>query len=84
MGTALGGCNSDTRQQGAKAMLVLTRRPSETVRIGTEIEIRVTRVEGHKVRLAIIAPRSVPIVRGELLTVDVPAVVETDCYPNVA
>ena len=48
-------------------MLVLTRKTSETVWIGTDIEIRVTRIDGNKVRLAISAPRSTPVMRGELL-----------------
>ena len=38
-------------------MLVLTRKTSETVWIGTDIEIRVTLIDGNKVRLAISAPR---------------------------
>ena len=48
-------------------MLVLTRKAGQTVALGGEIEIRVVRVEGDEVRLGIIAPRQVAIVRGELL-----------------
>ncbi|MFM7056666.1 MAG: carbon storage regulator [Planctomycetota bacterium] len=53
-------------------MLVLTRKTSETVWIGTDIEIRVTRIDGNKVRLAISAPRSTPVMRGELLLTEEP------------
>lgn len=65
-------------------MLVLTRRPSETVRIGTDIEVRVTRVEGNRVRLAISAPQSVRVVRGELLVTGSPLIIETEACSRVA
>ena len=65
-------------------MLVLTRRPSETVRIGTDIEVRVTRVEGNRVRLAISAPRSVRVVRGELAATESPLIIETEVCSIVA
>ena len=48
-------------------MLVLTRRPGQTLRIGDGIELQVVRVEGDRVVLGLVAPRDVPIVRGELL-----------------
>ncbi|QDT01347.1 carbon storage regulator [Adhaeretor mobilis] len=47
-------------------MLVLTRREDETIRIGDDIIVKVVRNRGGRVRLAIEAPRSVPIRRGEL------------------
>ena len=53
-------------------MLVLTRKTSETVWIGPDIEIRVTLIDGNKVRLAISAPRSIPVMRGELLSAEQP------------
>ncbi|MEY2726139.1 MAG: hypothetical protein RLZZ458_2006 [Planctomycetota bacterium] len=65
-------------------MLVLTRRPSETVRIGTDIEIRVTRVEGNRVRLAISAPRSVQVLRGELTAAETPLIIESEVCSKVA
>jgi len=46
--------------------LVLTRREGETIRIGDSIVITVTEVWPQGVKLAIRAPRSVPIVRGEI------------------
>lgn len=48
-------------------MLVLTRRPGQTIRIGDGIEVRVVRIEGDRVVLGVAAPREVTIVRGELL-----------------
>lgn len=48
-------------------MLILQRRPGESVKIGQEIEVSVVSVEGGRVRLAISAPQDVPILRSELL-----------------
>lgn len=48
-------------------MLVVSRRVGESVKIGEEIEVKITRVDRDgAVRLAIDAPRSVPIFRHEL------------------
>lgn len=47
-------------------MLVFTRKVGETIRIGENIEITVTAVEGNKVRLGFMAPPSVEIWRSEL------------------
>jgi len=48
-------------------MLVLTRKSGESLLLGDEIEIRIVRIDGDQVRIGIVAPRSVPIVRGELV-----------------
>jgi carbon storage regulator len=48
-------------------MLVLTRRPGQSILIGDGIEVVVVRVEGDRVVLGIEAPREVRVVRGELL-----------------
>ena len=48
-------------------MLVLSRKLGERIFIGDDIEIIVTRIEEDKVRIAISAPRDVPIVRSELI-----------------
>ncbi|MDU4959243.1 MAG: carbon storage regulator CsrA [Sporomusaceae bacterium] len=47
-------------------MLVLTRRPGERINIGGEIVLTIVEVKGDTVRVAIDAPRSVSIFRGEL------------------
>lgn len=48
-------------------MLVLSRKPSEKIRIGDDIEIMVVRLSANTVRLGITAPRGVSIVREELV-----------------
>ncbi|MGI6207298.1 MAG: carbon storage regulator CsrA [Anaerolineae bacterium] len=48
-------------------MLILTRRPGETVVIQGDIKVHVLAVEGDRVKLGVDAPRDVPIVRQELL-----------------
>lgn len=47
-------------------MLVLTRKKDEQIRIGDHIIITVIRVKGKSVRLGIQAPRTEPVLRGEL------------------
>ena len=47
-------------------MLVLTRRAGQTIRIGDDVELQVVRIEGDRVVLGLVAPRDVPIVRGEI------------------
>ncbi len=47
-------------------MLVLTRRPDQSLWIGDDVEVTVVRVEGERVVLGVRAPREVTIVRGEL------------------
>lgn len=47
-------------------MLILQRKAGESLTIGDEIEISVLSVEAGRVRLAIQAPKSVPILRSEL------------------
>jgi carbon storage regulator len=46
--------------------LVLTRREGEEVVIGGHIRVRVTRVQGDRVRLGVIAPESVRVDRAEV------------------
>lgn len=62
-------------------MLVLTRKSGQTLVLGDSIEVRVLRVDGDEVRLGIVAPRSISVVRGELLA-DIRA--ETQCAAGAA
>ena len=48
-------------------MLILQRKPGEELLIGKDISISVVSVEGNRVRLAISAPKTVSILRKELL-----------------
>jgi len=48
-------------------MLVLSRKPGETIQISDNIEIRILEVKGDTVRIGIEAPKSVDILRGELV-----------------
>lgn len=48
-------------------MLVLSRKPNQTLNIGDSISIKVVRVKGNSIQLGIEAPREVKIVRNELL-----------------
>ena len=47
-------------------MLVLSRKTNEVVRIGDDIRITVTRIEGGKVTLGFDCPKDVAVFRGEL------------------
>lgn len=49
-------------------MLVLSRRIGEDIVIDERIRVRVTKVRGASVSLAITAPDEIPIIRGELKT----------------
>lgn len=48
-------------------MLILSRKTDESIVIGEDIEIRVTRIEGDLVKIGISAPRSIAVYRKELL-----------------
>jgi carbon storage regulator len=47
-------------------VLILTRRAGEMIRIGPDIEVHVTAVNGNQVRIGIKAPPEVKILREEL------------------
>lgn len=47
-------------------MLVVTRRKGQRIVIGSDIEVIVTGISGSTVRLAVVAPRSVQVLRGEV------------------
>ncbi len=48
-------------------MLVLSRKPLQSIMIGPDIKITIVQVERNQVRLGIEAPRDVTILRDELL-----------------
>ena len=47
-------------------MLVLTRKPRQQIMIGDNVVVNIVEVQGDNVRIAIDAPRSVKIYRGEI------------------
>lgn len=47
-------------------MLILTRKPNETINIGNEIRVTVLGVKGNLVRIGIDAPAEVPVNREEI------------------
>ena len=47
-------------------MLVLTRKPDQSIMVGADIEITVLEVRGEQVRIGIRAPRSVTVHRKEV------------------
>lgn len=47
-------------------MLILTRRPGETIHIGDDITVTVLAVKGQQVRYGIAAPKETPVHREEV------------------
>ena len=52
--------------EGAKPVLVLTRKSNQSIMIGDDIEVSVLSIMGEKVRIGIQAPRDVPVFRKEV------------------
>jgi carbon storage regulator len=48
-------------------MLIISRKTGQSILIGDEIEVTVTAVRGDQIRLAISAPRSVTVLRKEVV-----------------
>lgn len=59
-------------------MLVLSRKLNQEIRIGENIVVRVLAIKGNQVRLGIVAPAEVPVLREEILT-KVPEVPRQPC-----
>jgi len=47
-------------------MLVLSRKPNESIIIGDGIEVKIVEVKGDYVKLGITAPKSIPVHRKEI------------------
>ena len=48
-------------------MLVLSRNKEQSIFIGEEIEVKIVDVRGDKVRLGIVAPRNIPVLRDDTI-----------------
>lgn len=48
-------------------MLIVTRKKSESILIGDDIEVIVTDIGAERVKIGIRAPKGIPIIRRELL-----------------
>lgn len=51
-------------------MLLLTRRPGETIQIGPDIRVTITKINGQQAQIGIEAPDHIEIIREELLDDD--------------
>ena len=47
-------------------MLILTRRPGQTIRIGDDIEVTILSQRGDQFRVGIAAPQDIPVHRDEV------------------
>ncbi|HHU17958.1 MAG TPA: carbon storage regulator CsrA [Clostridiales bacterium] len=48
-------------------MLVLSRKPGQSILIGDNIEVQIIEIQGDQIRIGISAPRDISIVRKELI-----------------
>jgi carbon storage regulator len=55
-------------------MLILTRKESEQICLGDNIVVTVVRLAGDKVRIGVIAPADVKVIRSELKEEDVKSI----------
>ena len=53
-------------KKGVLSLLVITRKKGESILIGDDIEISISKIEDGSVKLAIKAPREITILRKEL------------------
>jgi len=47
-------------------MLVLTRKPGQSIQIGDNIEVKIVAIDGDQIKLGINAPRDIDIHRKEI------------------
>lgn len=47
-------------------MLILTRRPGESIMIGDDVKVTILEIKGRNIRIGITAPRDVAIDREEV------------------
>lgn len=48
------------------SLLVLSRKKEESIMIGENIEIKIVKIEGRSVKIGIIAPKGIRVLRKEL------------------
>lgn len=51
-------------------MLILSRKPGESIKVGSDVVVTITAVVGNRVKVGIAAPREVRVVRSELAKQD--------------
>lgn len=60
-------------------MLVLSRKQNQKIHVGDDITITILKIRGNSVRIGIEAPKSVPVMRGELERNDDEITLEATC-----
>lgn len=48
-------------------MLILSRKPGESILIGEGIEIKILEIDSNQVKIGINAPKSIKVIRSEIL-----------------
>jgi carbon storage regulator len=66
LGSPVPSARARQRRQGDQPMLVLTRKPNQSIMIGDDIEVSVLSIMGEKVRIGIQAAREIPVFRKEV------------------
>ncbi len=63
-------------------MLVLSRKPGESVFIGNNIEVKVVSISKDRVKLGFEAPKDISLIRGELRVAVIGANIEASKSPK--
>ncbi len=63
-------------------MLVLSRKPGESVFIGNNIEVKVVSISKDRVKLGFEAPKDITLIRGELRVAVIGANIEASKTPK--